>query len=79
MDHVLKGMDDCFVYMDDILISSKDEQSHMETIKELFDRLDKTGLAISLKKCAFGQDKLDFLGYHVTQRGSHPCPESWRP
>ena len=52
-------MDDLFVYMDDILVSSKDMDWHLKTVRELFRRLDKYGMAISLKKCAFSRDTVD--------------------
>ena len=51
IDHVLNGIEDTFVYMDDILVFSKTLQDHMRTLEEIFRRLEENGLAISLKKC----------------------------
>ena len=53
MTHILGDMDEIFVYLDDVLVYSKDEASHMRTLEEIFRRLDKAGLAISKKKCIF--------------------------
>lgn len=74
MTHVLAGMDSIYCYMDDILIFSKDETSHLKTIEELFRRLNEAGLAISPKKCLFGEKELDFVGYRVTNKGITPLP-----
>ena len=74
MDAILAGKNDCFVYMDDILIFSKSEQQHLETIEEILRRLDEAGLTISIKKCSFGKESIDFLGYHVDAQGISPLP-----
>ena len=74
MDTLFAGVEDVFVYMDDILIFSKNEKQHLETVKEVFKILDDNGLTISLKKCAFGQEELDYLGYRVNSKGITPLP-----
>ena len=61
-----------FIYMDDILVYSKDETSHMATLEEVFRKLREAGLAISLKKCLFGADTLEFVGYMVNKDGITP-------
>ena len=75
VDFVLRDMENIFVYMDDVLIYSKNEQDHLATLDELFRRLDQNGLTISLKKCLFGKEKLDFLGYQVSKTGITPLPK----
>ena len=63
LDSVLLGLDDCFVYLEDILIWSKNDDDHKKTLEKLFWRLNQNGLAISPKKCVFGVSLIDFLGY----------------
>ena len=72
IENVLKGLPDVFVYLDDILIFSKSEADHMKTLEELFCRLTKAGLTLSLDKCEFGKNKLDYLGYTISKEGI--CP-----
>ena len=69
MTHILGDMEEIFIYLDDVLIYSKDEASHTRTLEELFRRLDKAGLAISKKKCIFGVKELDFVKYKVNKFG----------
>ena len=75
IDSVLAGMDNVFAYMDDVLVYSENEQDHLKTLEELFRRLCEAGLPVSLKKCAFGQSSIDFLGYHVDEQGITPLPK----
>ena len=72
MDSVLAGVDNVFVYMDDILVYAKDQKSHLETIEEVIKRLDRAGLAISLKKCLFGVKQLEYVGYTVNWEDIEP-------
>ena len=44
MDHVTAGMSGVYVYMDDIMVFSKDEEAHLTIISDLFERLTKNGL-----------------------------------
>ena len=65
MSFILKGMEDVYCYLDDLLIFSKNEEEHLATLEELFRRLDQNDLTISLQKCEFAASELDFLGYRV--------------
>ena len=59
LDSVLEGLDNCFCYLDDVMIYSKNKQDHIKTLNELFKRLDDAGLAISLDKCQFGKESIE--------------------
>ena len=74
MDHIFGYMQTLFVYMDDLLIFSEDEQSHMKTVEEVLRRLQDNGLSISIKKCLFGAKELEFVGYSVDSNGIKPLP-----
>ena len=47
MDGILRDVDFAFVYLDDILIASPDEQSHKEHLRSLFRLLSAHGVAIN--------------------------------
>ncbi|KFD51160.1 hypothetical protein M513_07924 [Trichuris suis] len=38
-DQVLRELDDCFAYVDDILLASRSENEHMVLLRNLFDRV----------------------------------------
>ncbi len=72
MDTICSGLDFSFVYLDDILIASKNKQEHLQHLKLLFDRLSDHGLIINPKKCQFGLQTIDFLGHTITSAGARP-------
>ncbi|GFY53090.1 transposon Ty3-G Gag-Pol polyprotein [Trichonephila inaurata madagascariensis] len=72
---VLRGLDFCFSYMDDILIASKDETQHISHLKQVFQRLHDAGLVIKVAKCQFLQNEVDFLGHHISVSGIEPSRE----
>ena len=39
MDGVCAGLDCCFIYMDDILVASVDEATHVEDLRAIFQKL----------------------------------------
>ncbi|GFX50391.1 hypothetical protein TNCV_339261 [Trichonephila clavipes] len=72
---VLRGLDFCFSYIDDILVASKDEAQHISHLKQVFQRLQDAGLVIKVAKCQFLQTELDFLGHHISVNGIEPSNE----
>ena len=64
-----------FGYLDDILLSSPDEQTHEKHLKILFNRLNEYGLKINTLKCNFFQTKLKFLGHMVSPDGIYPLKD----
>lgn len=75
MDTVCQGLDFVFVYLDDILIFSQSKAQHREHLQQLFQRLRDNGLVISISKCEFGVQEINFLGHKVNKEGVHPLPE----
>ena len=55
----------CIIYLDDIVIFSKDPASHLETLKAVFWKLEEAGLKLKPSKCELFQRQLAYLG-HVT-------------
>ena len=54
-----------FVYLDDLLIVTKDLDHHFELLKEVSERLQKANLTINVKKSHFCFRELKYLGYIV--------------
>ena len=75
MDEILGDLDYLFVYMDDVLVASRNSEEHTEHFRQLFRRLAEHDLVVSPAKCQFGQTKIEFLGHTVTKDGVEPLPE----
>ena len=57
------------VYIDDMLVKSKECVDHAEHLQEAFELLRVYGMKLNPSKCAFGVSAGRFLGFMVTQRG----------
>ncbi len=54
MDRLMVGLDFVFVYLDDILIASPDQQTHLQHLRLVLERLREGGLLLNMDKCQFG-------------------------
>ncbi|GJR61567.1 putative reverse transcriptase domain-containing protein [Tanacetum coccineum] len=76
MNRVCKPYLDKFiiVFIDDILIYSKDEREHEEHLKAILELLKKEKLYAKFSKCKFWIPKVQFLGHVIDSRGIHVDP-----
>ncbi|GJX08987.1 putative reverse transcriptase domain-containing protein [Tanacetum coccineum] len=76
MNRVCKPYLDKFVivFIDDILIYSKDEKEHEEHLKTILELLKKEKLYAKFSKCEFWIPKVQFLGHVIDSRGIHVDP-----
>ena len=72
MHEVLRGVPNCFVYIDDIMIFSESEEDHWKHLSEVFNRLEHFGLILNQDKCVFAVKEVDFLGHRVDSQGVRP-------
>ena len=72
MDQNCAGLTFTFVYLDDVLVSSPDDPSHIQHLRHILQQFKEYGLVINLKKCAFGLSEISFLGHKVTSSGISP-------
>ena len=63
------------VYMDDMLVKSKEELAHLDNLKETFATLKEYQMKLNPSKCVFGVTSGKFLGFMVCQRGIEANPE----
>ncbi|EUC55812.1 Transposon Tf2-1 polyprotein [Rhizoctonia solani AG-3 Rhs1AP] len=63
-------LDICVViYLDNILVFSKDEKSHTEQVKEVLRRLEKNDLYCNLEKSFFHVPQVEYLGFIISPDG----------
>ena len=66
------------VYLDDILIFSTTLEDHIQHIKQALEKLKEAKLYARLHKCAFFQERVEYLGFDVSYQGIQPSPEKVR-
>ena len=72
MNSLLQGVEGVYCYLDDLLLYSDNEESHLQIVDKVFKILSEAGLSLALDKCQFGQSSLEFLGYKVDESGITP-------
>jgi len=75
MNEILKDLDFCFAYIDDILVFSRSPQEHDEQLRTLFPQLQTYGYLLNPSKCVFRVPEISFLGYKISSMDSQPLPE----
>lgn len=77
MDRLLSGIkgNACFVYLDDVIIFSKDIPEHAERLRQVLEKLRDANLAVNLEKCRFAQTEVKYLGHIVGKHGVATDPE----
>lgn len=75
IDQVFRGMECVFAYLDDVFIASSNEETHISDLTEVFQRLSDFGIVINLEKSVFGVNKIEYLGFEVSEKGISPLPE----
>ena len=63
------------VYVDDMIVKSKDREEHISALRNFFERIQFYKLWLNPKKCAFGVTSGKLLGFMVSQRGIEVDPE----
>jgi hypothetical protein len=71
MHEVLQGlvMNVCALYMDDLIIFGKTEHELLERLDSVLDALARHGITLNPKKCQFGLQQIEYLGYMIDSTG----------
>ena len=68
METILQGLKhvQCYNYIDDILITGSNEEEHLHNLEEVLKRLSQYRIRVKEDKCAFLQDKVEYLGHQIS-------------
>jgi hypothetical protein len=80
MNHIFRDMLDQGVvaYIDDILIYAETEEEHDRLVEEVLKRLQANNLVISPEKCVWSTNKVEFLGFIISDQGIEMSEEKVR-
>ena len=62
------------VYLDNLIAKSREDESHIENLRKIFERLRKFQLKLNPAKCTFGTTSGKLLGFVVSRRGIEEDP-----
>ena len=63
------------VYVDDMIVKSKDREGHIPALQKFFERVQFCKLRLNPKKCTFGGTSGKLLGFMVSQRRIKVYPD----
>ena len=70
MTQALNGLEHCaVVYIDDILIFSRDKSEHLKHLHQVFEALRQNRYHVRLPKCEFLRHEVEFLGHRLSSEG----------
>lgn len=73
--NLFSDLEGVVIHVDDVLLYTKDRESHHKLLKEVLFRLHKEGLTINKEKCVFGVEKVTYLGHTISAEGIALDPE----
>ena len=74
MDKTLQGLSFVTIYLDDILVHSKNIDTHREHLDIVFKRLLDAGLTLRGEKCHIGMSTVQYLGHVFSATGMSSDP-----
>lgn len=74
VDRILSGLTGVQCYLDDLLITGKDEQEHLRYLEATLQRLQSLGLKVRKDKCAFFCPAVEYLGHVNDGSGLYKAP-----
>ena len=63
------------VYLDNVLIASRDIKEHLEHVKKVLQKVSEAGLRLKPSKCVFAAEEIEYLGHTLTTEGVKPNSE----
>jgi hypothetical protein len=67
MEDIFNDLDFIIVYIEDLLICSRDLKEHAEHLEQFYQKVYKHGLALSPKKMEIGKTRIEFLGMIIAE------------
>lgn len=70
---VLSGIEGVICFLDDVLITGKNQTEHLSRLKSVLDKFREAGLTLREDKCEFFQDEVTYLGHIINKHGIRKC------
>ena len=75
MDQILQGIPGVFCYLDDIIVTGRTIEEHLERLVSVLKRLEEYGLKANREKCKFLRSFVEYLGHVISAEGLQQSPE----
>ena len=75
IDQVLQGIPGVQCILDDMIVSGKTDEEHLENLESVLKRLQDAGLKANKERCEFFRDRVQFCGHEIDREGHHKTQE----
>ncbi|XP_024064460.2 LOW QUALITY PROTEIN: uncharacterized protein K02A2.6-like, partial [Terrapene carolina triunguis] len=74
MDQILCGLSGVQCYLDNILVTGRNEEDHLKNLEATLRRLEEYGLRVCKDQYEFFQPSVEYLGHIIDAAGLHKAP-----
>ena len=67
--------EDVDAYLDDVVVSTQEEEAHLERLREVLQRHREAGIKLNPTKTVLFEKEVEFLGHRVSEKGISMVPE----
>ena len=67
MESILQGISNVCVYIDDILVSGRTAEEHLQSLEVVLIRLEEAGVRFKQDKCFFMLPSVEYLGFRISE------------
>ncbi|XP_030621125.1 uncharacterized protein K02A2.6-like [Chanos chanos] len=75
MDQVLQDIPGTQCYLDDIIVTGKNDEEHLQNLSKVLTRLSEYGLHAKRSKCEFFKSEISYCGHVIDKHGLHKSQE----
>ena len=75
IDQILQGIPGIQCILDDMIVSGKTDEEHLENLENVLKRIQDAGLKANKEKCEFFRDRVQFCGHEIDREGLHKTQE----
>ncbi|XP_055918925.1 uncharacterized protein K02A2.6-like [Eupeodes corollae] len=74
MAKMFHDIENVTVFVDDILVTGKNDDEHITNLERVFQRLQDAGMTVKLSKCEFFKEEICYLGQIINKTGIRKNP-----
>ena len=72
MECIFQGMPDVAPYLDNVIITGKDDEEHLKNLSLVLEKISQAGLCLNRSKCQFMKEKMVALRHVLSGQGIQP-------